>query len=134
MCGTIRSTLHGRVRSDKMMKLYKSIAVPVGLYGSETCLTSSRLQAAEMRFLRAIIRITRKDKVRNDEVRQQLNIFNLNGKIIENRNNWKQHVDQMDNCRFPKKIMQYRPVEYRNIGKDWKKIYFKFSTGQRSKA
>ncbi|XP_075221789.1 uncharacterized protein LOC142324741 [Lycorma delicatula] len=108
-----------------MMKLYKSTAVPVGLYGSETwALTSadkSRLAATEMYFLSSVIGITRRVRVRNEEVRQKLNIFNLNDKIIEYRNNWKQHLDRMSNRRFPKKIMQCRPVVYRNIGRPKKR-------------
>jgi hypothetical protein len=36
ICGTIRSSLHGKTRKDTQLKFYKVMATPTLLYGSET--------------------------------------------------------------------------------------------------
>ncbi|MGP1933354.1 MAG: hypothetical protein ACTS8P_01505 [Arsenophonus sp. NC-XBC3-MAG3] len=36
ICGTIQRTLHNKVRKETMIRLYKNMAVPAGLCGSET--------------------------------------------------------------------------------------------------
>src|SRR5215510_10165094 len=60
------------------MKLYKVVARPTLLYGSETWVTTKRdmthLEAAEMRFLRSVKGCTRLDKIRSEAIRKELNI------------------------------------------------------------
>ena len=56
-CGTIIKHLK-RTRTETQMKFYKVVARPSLLYGSETWVTTqrdmTRLDAAEMRFLRSV--------------------------------------------------------------------------------
>jgi len=56
ICGTIRKHLK-KTRTETQMKFYKVVARPSLLYGSETWVTTqrdmTRLEAAEMRFLRS---------------------------------------------------------------------------------
>lgn len=127
ICGTIKRTLKNKVRKDTMIKFYKTMAVPAALYSSETwTMTSrdkSRLQAAEMRFLRSVLGVTKRDRIRNEDIRNQLQIFNLNEEIDHHRKKWLDHVDRMDERRYPKKILNYIPEGKRNIGrpkKRWK--------------
>ena len=51
------------------------------MYGSEvwslTTKTESRLQAAEMRVLRLIMGVTRKDRMRNSRIREELKVTPL---------------------------------------------------------
>jgi len=58
------------------MKFYKVVARPSLLYGSEIWVTTKRhmthLEAAEMRFLRSVTGYTRLDKIRNEDIRQEL--------------------------------------------------------------
>ena len=42
ICGTIHRTLKYKTRKDTKLKFYKTIAVPVALYGSETWALSQR--------------------------------------------------------------------------------------------
>jgi hypothetical protein len=57
ICGTIRKHLKN-TRADTQMKFYKAVARPNALNGSETWVTTkldmTRLEAAEMRFLRSV--------------------------------------------------------------------------------
>ena len=63
--GTIRKHLK-KPRTHTQIKFYKVVARPTLLYGSETWVTTTgdmtRLEAAEMRFLRSIKGYTRLDK------------------------------------------------------------------------
>ena len=66
ICGTIRKHLK-KTRTDTQMIFYKVVARPTLLYGSETWVTTTRdmtrLEAAEMCFLRSVKGYTRLDKI-----------------------------------------------------------------------
>jgi hypothetical protein len=61
------------------------MAVPMLMYGSQNWATNRAdrrtVEATEMTFLRYVAGYTLKDQVRNDNIRQQLGIFNLNDRI-----------------------------------------------------
>jgi len=63
------------------MKFYKVVARPSLLYGSETWVIMQRhvtcLEAAEMHFLRSVIGYTRLDKIRSEDIRQELEISGI---------------------------------------------------------
>ena len=73
ICGAIRKHLK-KIRTDTQIKFYKVAARPTLLYGSETWVTTTRdmtrLEAAEMRFLRIVKGYTRLDKIRIEVVRK----------------------------------------------------------------
>jgi hypothetical protein len=58
MCGVIARTLKKKTSKETNLKSYKIMAVPVLFYGSETWTPRksnwSRIQAAEMKYLRTI--------------------------------------------------------------------------------
>jgi len=62
-----------KTRTDTQMKFHKVVARPTLLYGSETWVTKkrdmTRLEAAEMRFLRSVKEYTRLDKTRSEVIR-----------------------------------------------------------------
>ncbi|KAJ4431066.1 hypothetical protein ANN_19659 [Periplaneta americana] len=62
----------------------------------------STIQSAEMRFLRSIKGCTRLDRIRSDEIREELNIESVDNKIIENRRYWIEYLLIMEDNRLPK--------------------------------
>jgi len=70
-----------KIGADTEMKLYKVVARPTVLYGSETWVTTTRdmtgLEAAEMRFLRRVKGYTRLDKIRSEVIRKELEISGI---------------------------------------------------------
>ena len=80
ICGTIRKYLK-KPCTDTQMKLYKVVARPTLLYGSETWVPTkrdmTRLEAAEMRFLRSVKSYTRLDKIRNEVIRKEFEISGI---------------------------------------------------------
>jgi hypothetical protein len=95
------------------------MAVPMLTYGSEIWTIKkqeAKIESAETKFLRSVAGYTRKDQITNTKIREKLNIFNLNAKIIKSRSQWKHQMQRMEDRQIPKKILTYIPKRKRNIG------------------
>lgn len=105
--------------------IYQSILKPILLYGSETWSltkkTESKLQAAEMRVLRLIKNVTRRDKIRNEYIRNELNVLPLLDDIEKNKLRWYGHVMRMEEQRKPKKYLIWKPQGKRPVGRPRKR-------------
>lgn len=139
MCGTIKRTLSRKTLKETQLKFYKVMAVPVLMYGSENwALTRSerrRIEAAEMRFLRSVAGYTLLDQKRSTDIRTELEIFNLNDRLTSQKKNWKEHILRMNEDRFPKKILNYRPEGRRNVGRPrnrWEDTFQEEGTGHQA--
>ena len=62
-----------------------------------------RIQAAEMKFLRGIEGKTRRDKIRNEEIRRRTGILKLQDRIETTKLKWYGHMMRMGEERVPKK-------------------------------
>jgi hypothetical protein len=116
ICGTIRKHLK-KTRAETQMKFYKVVATPSPLYGSETWVNTkrdmTRLEAAKMRFLRSVTGYTTLDKIRNEDIRQELDIPG----ILKYKQNMVNHLERMHNTRLPKYDHTYKPQGKRNRGR-----------------
>jgi hypothetical protein len=65
-----------------------NVIVPTLTYGSEirtiTKKQEAKIETAELKFL-SVAGFTRKGQIRNTKIREELNIVNLNAKIIKSR-------------------------------------------------
>jgi hypothetical protein len=136
ICGIITKYIN-KISTDTQMKFYKGVARPTLLYGSETWVTTkqdmTRLEAAEMRFLRIVKRYTRLDKVRKEVIRRELDISGIKDFRYKQEQNWIKHFERMDNTRLPKHVLNYKPRGRRDRGqpgKRWKRV--DAGTGQRT--
>ena len=118
-----------KTRTDTQMKFYKVVARPTLLYGSETWVTTTRdmtrLEAAEMRFLRNVKGYTRLDKIRSDVIRKELKISGIQDVRSKYKQNWINHLERMDNTRLPKHALNYKPRGRRDRGrprKRWQRV------------
>ena len=128
ICGTIRKHLK-KTRTETQMKFYKVVARPTLLYGSETWVTTTRdmtrLEAAEMRFLRSVKGYTRLDKIRSEVIRKELEISGIQDVRSKHKQNWINHLERMDNTRLPKHALNYKPRGRRDRGrprKRWQRV------------
>jgi len=73
------------------MKRYKVVARPTLLYGSETWVATkrdmTRLEAAEMRFLRSVKGYTRLEKIRREVIKKELEISGIQDVRSKNKQN-----------------------------------------------
>ena len=80
-----------------------------------------RLEAAQMKFLRQLLGITKLDKENNQRIRQKTGAQNIVQEIKQYQEKWLQHVQRMDTNRLPKQALQYEPNGRRNIGRPRKR-------------
>jgi uncharacterized protein YydD (DUF2326 family) len=96
------------------------MAVSAGLYGIENWVLTekdkNRIQAAEMRFLRSTMGVTRQDRLTNEALRKTLNVNSLNNAISKYREKWFNHIGQMDHSRLPRYTLSYKPTRKRSLG------------------
>ena len=62
------------------------------------------IATAEMRFLIPMAGYTLWDKKRSSDIREQLDIFNINYRLTQYKINWREHIQRMDINRPPKKF------------------------------
>jgi hypothetical protein len=87
--GIIRRTLNNKMRKDAQIKFYKPLEVPMLMYGSKIWTIFRRqkkqIVTAEIKFLRSVAGYSRENQIRNTKIREELNISNLNYKILRSR-------------------------------------------------
>jgi hypothetical protein len=71
----------------------------------EMLLNIERLEAAQMKFLRNLLGITKFDKEKNQTIREKLGVQNIVKEIKQYQQKWLQHVQRMDTNRIPKQAL-----------------------------
>jgi len=114
-----------KIPKDVKTCIYTIILRPVLLYGSETwTLTQklkSKIQATEMRVLRLIYGVTKRDKIRNDTIRESLKVESILSVIERNQLCWYGHVLRMDPSRDTKRMYDWKPSKTRPPGRPRKR-------------
>ena len=80
-----------------------------------------RLEAAQMKFLRHLLGITKLDKEKNRCIRGKTGAENIIKEIKQYQEKWLQHIQRMDTNRIPKQALQYKPKGRRHIGRSGKR-------------
>jgi hypothetical protein len=113
------------------------MAIPVLMYGSENWSLNrsdnTKIEPAEMKFLRPTAGYTLLDKKRNSDIRKQLYIFNINDKLTQYKINWREHIQRMNDNIIPKTILNCKPEGRRNIERPqarWEDDFWEEGIGQ----
>ena len=95
------------------------------LCGSDFGITAvdkeQRLEAAQMKFLRHLLGITKLDKEKNQCIRVKTGARNIEKEIKRYEKKWLQHVQRMDTNRLPKQALQYKPMGRKKAGRPRKR-------------
>jgi predicted nucleotidyltransferase len=81
----------------------------------------TRLEAAEMRFLRSVKGYTRLAKIRSEVIRKKLEISRIHYMRAKYKQNWNNHLERMDNTGLPKHVLNYKPRGRRDCGRPRKR-------------
>jgi len=81
----------------------------------------TRLAAAEMRFLRSVTGYTRRDKIRSEVIRKELEISGIRDVRLKYKQKWINRLERMDNTRLPKHDLNYKPRRRRDRGRPRKR-------------
>ena len=107
--------------------IFESIITPTLMYGSETWTMNkkerSKIQASEMRVLRTIVGKTRKDRIRNEKIREEVGVVPVLRKIDAAQLRWLGHLERMEDDRVAKRRWNWTPQGTRPRGrprKRWK--------------
>src|SRR5215468_3024833 len=89
--------------------VYNSVVVPTVLYGSKTWVCQnkyvSKINAVGMRYLRSACGKTRRDKIKNEWIRNECGIkATLNDVYERSTLRWFGHVERMSNKRLTKRV------------------------------
>ena len=91
-------------------RLYKMMVRPTMLYGMETvAVTKSQekqMERVEMKMLRFSLGVTRRNRIRNEEVRRRLKVEKLSDKLREARLRWFGHVMRREETYVGKRVME----------------------------
>ena len=91
-------------------KVHKTVVRPAMMYGAETWAIKKteekKLDVAEMRMLRWMCGVTRKDKIRNEVIRGTTKVRKISDKIQESRLRWYGHVMRRDEQYVGRRVME----------------------------
>jgi hypothetical protein len=111
-------------RSTKVA-VYKACVLPCLLYGCETWNTLKvhvqRLHVFHMNSLRRICKLSRRRKVRNQDILDMCKIEDIQTLLQRSRLRWLGHVGRMDDSRLPKKLVFPVVSGFRSCGKPKKR-------------
>ena len=113
------------IRKERKLNIYNALFKSGLLYGSETWrLTENnkrRVEATEMDALGRSSKISRKERIRNVTIRQQIGLEETIVKEIEkNQLTWHGHVQRMAEGRLPKIALKWMPKQKRARGRPTK--------------
>ena len=105
--------------------IYTTILRPILIYGHEswtlTSRTKSKVQAAEMKVLRLIKGVTRLDRIRNESIRNELEVEDVLRVVERGQLRWYGHVKRMDEDRYPRRFLDWEPNKTRPVGRPKKR-------------
>ena len=103
------------VRCDRRMKVkikgtvYEAIIRPAMVYGAETWAVKKaherKMEVAEIKMLRWMCAVTRRDKIRNEKIRGSTEVGEISKKVHERRMRWYGHVMRRDEEYVGKRVM-----------------------------
>jgi len=117
------------MNKETKLRIHNITAKVALKFGSEAWVLKKReerrLEAAQMKFLRHLLGITKLDK---ECIRKKTGAQNIVKEIKQYQKKWLQHVQRMDRNGLPRQALKYRPEGRRNIGrpkKRWRdKLHF----------
>ena len=105
--------------------MYKTMVRPVVLDGAEKWAVKEehvkKLEVVEMRCLRAIRGVTRRERMRNGDIRQEMKVAELRENIRECRLTWYGHVKRMEENEFVRWSAERREPGTRKRGRPRKR-------------
>lgn len=121
------------ITKKRKYNIYETMIKSTLLYGAETWRVSEKqkkkLETVEMEAMRRSLCISRRDRIRNEVVKQRMGV---EGSIIQDVNvkqlTWYGHVQRMPASRLPKQILEWQPMGRRKRGRpkiEWQKTIHK---------
>lgn len=103
-------------------RIFCSFVESVLTYGSETWALNqsllSKVQTVEMDFWRRCLKVTRLDRLRNEDIRKKMGVTeSVSERIGKRRLQWYGHCQRMEDSRWPKRILEWEQPGRRGRGR-----------------
>lgn len=109
------------VSTKTKARVYTAIIEPILLYGAESWVAHknevSQVNAVQMKCCRRMVGKTRRDRIRNDTIREQTKLPAVSQRIEERQLCWYGHVARMHGERKPRQYMEAKAQGRRPIGR-----------------
>ena len=109
------------ISKDTKMTIYRTIYRSILTFGCESWVLNkrleSKLQALEMKYLRGVKGVTRMDKLRNADIREELGSEALLDFVKKRQLSWWGHLQRMQEGRQVKEIWRTRVIMRRDRGR-----------------
>jgi len=113
------------MNKETKLRIHNITAKAALKFGSEACVLKKRkeqrLEAAQIKFLRHLLGITKLDKEKNQCITGKTGAQNIEQETKRYQKKWLQHIQVMDTNRIPKQTLQHKPKGRRNIGRPRKR-------------
>ena len=123
--GVIRRHFGKQMTKETKLRIHNMTDKAALKSGSEVWVLKKRdeqrLQAAQIKFLRHLLGITKLDKEKSQSIRGKTGVQNIVKEIKQYQQKWLQHVQRMGTNRLPKQALHYRPKGRRNLGQPRKR-------------
>jgi hypothetical protein len=117
----IKRHFRKQMTTDTKLRLHNITSKASFCYGSKNWIINKRdaqkLEAAQMRFLRPLLGLTRLDHQRNPEICNSLKVDNIVEDIKQYQRRWVDHLERMDRSRLPRLAFQYQSRGWRDRGR-----------------
>jgi hypothetical protein len=117
---------HKKTLKETRIKLYKTLALPVLLYGSETwtikARDAGRITVAETKYMRRTAGYIWTDYKTNTQIAKELKITSILDKLLEYKRNWIQRVNRMPRNILPRVMKPYSPTGRRYYDRPLKRL------------
>ena len=70
-----------------------------------------------MAFLRGVKRCSKVYHIKNEAIREELKVFNLNEKLKDYKQRWKGRLERMSDSRLAKQVWKYKPIGLGCVGR-----------------
>ena len=101
--------------------IHQTVVQPAMLYGLETVpqtkKTTQKLEVAEMKMCRWACGVTRRDRIRNDEIRERMGVVNIGVKCRKATLRWYGHVKRREENYIGRKMLSLDPPSRRRRGR-----------------
>lgn len=120
------------------VRIYKACVRPVLTYAvetrAETAKTKQIFRTTEMRTLRAIRRVSLQDRMRSNEIREELKVQDVVRWTRIRRRAWRDHVDRAEENQLIKWAKNTRPNKVRPLGRPPKRWHESWTSASQENA
>ncbi|KAI4468178.1 hypothetical protein MML48_2g00010220 [Holotrichia oblita] len=103
------------------MNVYKAVYRPILTYGCESWIVTEQekrqVGAVEMKYLRKVRGVTKRDRMRNEDIRRDLEIEPIEKFIEQRQLGWWGHLQRMNNSTQVKKAWEAKAQGRRGRGR-----------------